>query len=212
VRSGMINLSGIKNIIFDLGGVILELDVNRTIEALTELGFPGLVNLESILTDYPFFLEFETGRISTDQFIDILISHAGDHTPRDKVIAAWDAMILGFKPENVELLLQIRDRYRLFLLSNTNSIHEKTYNDQLYRDHGIPNLSDLFEKVYYSHDLKMRKPDLEIFEYVLEDSLLVARETLYIDDTEEHVKSALQLGMHAYHLKIPEKITQLLCW
>ena len=208
----MINLSGIKNIIFDLGGVILELDVNRTIEALTELGFPGLLNLENILTDYPFFLEFETGRINTDQFIDILISRAGDHTPRDKVIAAWDAMILGFKPENVELLLQIRDRYRLFLLSNTNSIHEKTYNNQLYRDHGIPNLSDLFEKVYYSHDLKMRKPDLEIFKYVLEDSRLVAGETLYIDDTEEHVKSALQLGMHAYHLKIPEKITQLLCW
>ena len=58
----------------------------------------------------------------------------------------------------------------------------------------------------------MRKPDLEIFEYVLEDSRLVAGETLYIDDTEEHVNSALQLGMHAYHLKMPEKITQLLCW
>ena len=207
----MIDLKGIKNIVFDLGGVILELDINRSIAALKELGFPVLDNLDIMFSIYPFFLEFETGRITPDQFIEAMVSQMGDHAPREEVLEAWNAMILGYRPDTIELLSQIRGKYRLFMLSNTNAIHEIHYNNLLHREYGILNLTDLFEKVYYSHDLNMRKPDLEIFQHVLTDSRLAAEETLYIDDTVIHVNAARELGINAYHLRLPERIAQVLC-
>ena len=207
----MIDLKGIRNIVMDLGGVILELDVNRSIESLSELGFPGEENMDIIFSKYPFFLEFETGRINADEFIGALTAQLGDHTPREKILEAWNAMILGFRPDTIKLLNQLREEYRMFLLSNTNAIHEVYYNDLLHMKHGIPNLTDIFEKVYYSHDLNMRKPDHEIFQHVLADSRLNTRETLYIDDTEVHVKAAGDLGIHAYHLRLPQRINEVLC-
>ncbi len=207
----MIDLKGIRNIVLDLGGVILELDVNKSIVALSELGFPRMEELDIIFSKYPFFMEFETGRITTDQFVDALSAKLGDHTPREKILEAWNAMILGFRPDTIKLLTQLREKYRMFLLSNTNAIHEVYYNDLLHMYHGIPNLTNIFEKVYYSHDLDMRKPDHEIFQYVLADSRLNARETLYIDDTEVHVNAARDLGIQAYHLRLPQRITEVLC-
>lgn len=207
----MIDLKGIRNVVLDLGGVILELDVNRSIELLSVLGLQEEENLDIIFSKYPFFLKFETGRISPDEFIDALAAQLGDHTPKEKIIEAWNAMILGFQPDTIKLLTQLREKYRLFLLSNTNAIHEVYYNDILHMKHGIPNLTDIFEKVYYSHDVNMRKPDHEIFQHVLADSRLNARETLYIDDTEVHVKAAMDLGVHAYHLRLPQRLTEVLC-
>ena len=207
----MIDLKGIRNVVLDLGGVILELDVNRSIELLSVLGLQEEENLDIIFSKYPFFLKFETGRISPDEFIDSLAAQLGDHTLKEKIIEAWNAMILGFQPDTIKLLTQLREKYRLFLLSNTNAIHEVYYNDILHMKHGIPNLTDIFEKVYYSHDVNMRKPDHEIFQHVLADSRLNARETLYIDDTEVHVKAAMDLGVHAYHLRLPQRLTEVLC-
>ena len=207
----MIDLKGIRNVVLDLGGVILELDVDRSIRALNVLGFSGLEELDIIFSRYPFFLEYETGRISSEQFLDAILSELGNHTPREKILHAWNAMILGFQPETISLLMELRHQYRIFLLSNTNALHEIYYNNQLHKDHGISNLKDIFEKVYYSHDLKMRKPDHEIFRHVLADSRLDARETLYIDDTEVHVKAAGELGIRTYHLKKPQKLTEILC-
>jgi putative hydrolase of the HAD superfamily len=207
----MIDLKGIRNIVLDLGGVILDLDVNRSIESLIELGLPGEENLDIIFSKYPFFLQFETGRISPDEFIDAMTAQLGDHAPREEIVEAWNAMILGFKPEIINLLTRLRKRYRLFLLSNTNALHEVYYNDILHLKHGISNLTDIFEKVYYSHDVNMRKPDHEIFRHVLADSRLNVSETLYVDDTEVHVKAAMDLGMHAYHLRFPQRLTEVLC-
>ena len=207
----MIDLKNIRNIVLDLGGVILGLDVNRSIELLEQLGFPPEENLDVVFSKHPFFLAYETGRISTDQFISSMTEVLGNHTPREKIIEAWNAMILGFQQETIDLLKKLRGKYRLFLLSNTNALHEVYYNDLLNKNHGIQNLTDIFERVYYSHDLHMRKPDHEIFEHVLNDSRLNNRETLYIDDTEIHVNAARDLGILAYHLRYPEKITEALC-
>ncbi len=207
----MIDLKGIRNIVLDLGGVLLDLDVNRSIELLSELGLPGEENLDIVFSKYPFFLKFETGRINPEEFIDALTVQLGDHTPREKIIEAWNAMILGFQPDTIKLLIRLREVYRLFLLSNTNALHEVYYNDILRLEHGIANLKDIFEKVYYSHDVKMRKPDHEIFQHVLADSRLNASETLYVDDTEIHVNAAMDQGMQSFHLRLPQRLTEVLC-
>jgi FMN phosphatase YigB (HAD superfamily) len=119
-------------------------------------------------------------------------------------------MILGFTTDSIELLMELRSRYRLFLLSNTNAIHEVVYNRLLKQEHGIENLDRIFEKIYYSHQLKMRKPDPENFRHVLKDSGLEPGESLYIDDTLMHIETARSLGIRAYHLVPPERITDVL--
>ena len=206
----MINTKSIKNILLDLGGVILELDVNRTIRAFHELGFPNLKDADIILSEYPFFLDFETGKLSPEEFIRKVVEISGGQISEDRVLKAWNTMIRGFKPETISLLLKLRKKHRLFLLSNTNAIHEVHYNRQLKDEHGIQNLNRIFEKVYYSHELKMRKPDAEIFRYVLKDANISAGECLYIDDTFEHIETARSLGIKVYHLEPPERITDIL--
>jgi putative hydrolase of the HAD superfamily len=206
----MIDTKNIKNLILDLGGVILELDVEATVLAFEALGFPRLENYDIILSKYPFFLEFETGRITREEFLAKVVKASGDHITEEAVLDAWNAMIRGFKKENVDRLLELRSKHRLFLLSNTNAIHEVLYNEQLKQEHGIENLDRIFEKVYYSHDLKMRKPDVEIFKYVLSDAGLQPGESLYVDDTLEHVESARSLGIHAHHLAPPQRLTEIL--
>lgn len=208
--TGPIDLGGIRNIILDLGGVILELDVDRTIRAFHKLGFPPLESADIILSRYPFFLDFEIGKLSRVEFIRKVMEISGDHVTREKVLEAWNAMILGFNPETIEFLLDLRGRYRLFLLSNTNAIHEFTYNSLLQKVHGIENLDRIFEKVYYSHRLHLRKPDPGIFMHVLKEANLEPGECLYVDDTREHTESANSIGIRAYHLASPERITDIL--
>ena len=206
----MIELNGIRNIVLDLGGVILGLDVNKSIELLSGLGFPGEENLDVIFSKHPYFLQYEIGKITTDQFIEAISTQLGNHTPGEKILEAWNAMILGFRPGTIELIMNLRERYRMFLLSNTNASHEIYYNELLRAEYDIPNLKDIFEKVYYSHDVKMRKPNHEIFQFVLENSRLIASETLYIDDTEKHVKAASDLGILGFHLILPQSLTEVL--
>jgi FMN phosphatase YigB (HAD superfamily) len=208
--TGPIDITGIRNVILDLGGVILELDVERTIRAFHNLGFPSLQSSDIILSKYPFFLEFEIGKITPGQFIEKIKKVSGDHISDAKVLEAWNAMILGFATDSIELLMELRGRYRLFLLSNTNAIHEVVYNRMLKQQHGIENLDRIFEKVYYSHRLKMRKPDPGIFRHVLYDSRLLPGESLYVDDTLVHVEMARSLGIRAHRLVPPERITDIL--
>ncbi|MFC2112987.1 HAD family hydrolase [Bacteroidota bacterium] len=210
METGKINMTGIRNVILDLGGVILELDVDATIQAFVGLGFPPLQSADIILSKYPFFLEFETGQLSSDDFIEKVMEISGNNISRQEILEAWNAMSLGFRADSIELVMRLREKYRLFLLSNTNAIHEIYYNDQLKQQHGIVNLDRIFEKVYYSHKLKMRKPDTEIFRYVLKDAGLIPEESLYIDDTIDHIETAGSLGIRAYHLAPPQRITEVL--
>ena len=206
----MIDTKGIKNIILDLGGVILELDVNKTLQAFHDLGFPVLESADIILSRFPFFLEFETDQISEEDFVEKVIEISGNSVSEEKVLVAWNSMIQGFREENIRLLMKLRQNYRLFLLSNTNSIHEVYYNNQLKEQHGIDNLDRIFEKVFYSHDLKLRKPDAEIFRFVIEDAGISAEECLYVDDTLEHIETARELGIKSHHLVPPERLTDIL--
>ena len=210
MATGKINMNGIHNLILDLGGVILDLDVEATIKAFTDMGFPPLKSTDIILSKYPFFNDYETGKISSEEFIMQVSESSGGKYSEDKIKSAWNAMILGFRKENVDLLLELKKKYRLILLSNTNELHEVHYNEQLAEQHGIANLDRIFEKVYYSHVINLRKPNREIFEYVLEDAGIKASESLYIDDTRVHIDTAIEMGIATHHLAAPQQLTQVL--
>ncbi len=186
-------------IIFDLGGVIINLDYQLTIEAFKKL---GIVNFEEMYTQAKqnnLFDDFETGKISSQHFINSLLPFLPSGTSANKVVHAWNAMILDFPKKRLELLDQLNSKYRVFLLSNTNDIHLQAVNRSL-ANTTDRKLDTYFEKVYLSHEVKLRKPHKEIFEMVCNEQNLNPATTLFIDDTIGHVNGANSIGLQGIHL------------
>lgn len=201
-------MQNIKNIIFDLGGVVLDIDFKRTEQAFDLLGLPNFNNHISPFHITEFFELYETGQIDDVQFIDGIVKLIGKPIETEKVVAAWNALLLDFLPERIALLQRIRKRYRTFLLSNTNSIHHKAFQQRLYQSHGVY-LEDLFEKAYYSHAVRLRKPGADIFNLVLNENNLLPAETLFIDDTASNFDEAKKLGIQIHHLVPGSSITTM---
>ena len=201
-------MENIKNVIFDLGGVILNIDFTKTNEAFHQLGLKNFADHISQHHITDLFLNYETGQIDDVEFIDSVATLADTPLPKDKVVEAWNALLLDFPKERIDLLKRIKSEFRTFLLSNTNSIHLQEYQQRLKRDEGVY-LEDLFEKTYYSHVVKLRKPHAEIFELVLSENSLVPEETLFIDDTYSNFPEAERLGIQTYHLKPGTSITDI---
>lgn len=198
----------IKNIIFDLGGVIMNIDFTKTEKAFAEIGFP---NFSDHMTQHhitPLFEAFETGKIDNDEFIRGVQKLSPKPVSAQQVVNAWNALLLDFPKARINLLEKLRLKYRLFLLSNTNAIHYEALQESLHAATG-QFLEDIFEKTYFSHTTGLRKPDAAIFQLVLNENKLMATETLFIDDTAGNFSGAEQLGMQTLHLKPPTDITEL---
>lgn len=201
----------IRNIIFDLGGVLLNLDMQKTDEAFTAMGVKDFRSLFALGHAASFFKEYEVGSIDDEQFIASLQQLAGINAEREAVIAGWNAMLRDFPAERIELLVRLKQQYRLFLFSNTNAIHLQSF-QRTYSDTFAGNLlDDLFEKAWYSHSIKLRKPDVKAFEYVLKDAGLDAGETMFIDDALVNVEGARAAGIQGYHLE-PGKTVLDIVW
>jgi len=192
----------IQNIIFDLGGVILNIDPERTRAKFiamwngkAEEVYRNIVR-ENILEDY------ETGRISTDEFRQALLKYAHPGTPPSAIDDAWNAMLLDIPAENLTVLWKVKEHYRTFLLSNTNAMHTPLYSAMFSNKSG-KSMEEFFEGVFLSHKLGMNKPHREIFEYVLQVNGLRPDETLFIDDAEENIRAAAALGIQTIHLIPP---------
>lgn len=204
----MILKPSIKNIIFDLGRVLLNLDYSLTTAAFQNIStaFVPFDPVYSDIRDKGLFEDFEIGVLSPEQFRDglrtLLKSDAGDEA-LDK---AWNAMLLDFPEKRLRLLERLKKEYRIFLLSNTNEIHLLAVSDIIFRSFGRRDLSHVFEKEYFSNRIGMRKPDKKIFEFVLSDNKLDPAETFFIDDSPQHITGASTLGIETYLLKIGEDI------
>lgn len=188
----------IKNIIFDYGAVIFDIDHGLTIQAFRDLGVRDIDTLFGHLQQHALFDEFEKGSITSEVFRNGIRKLAGIDFPDPDIDRAWNAMLLGIPDENFDLLLRARESYRTFLLSNTNEIHYQGVLGHLKDVHGLGSMAAYFEKDYYSHYMRMRKPDKEIFEFVLEEHGLRPEETLFIDDSPQHIRTAQSLGIQTY--------------
>ena len=201
-------MQNIKNIIFDLGGVILNINFKKTEEAFLQLGLKNFSDHISQTYISDFFEKYETGLIDDVEFVEGIAKLIGEPIDDDKIIAAWNALLLDFPPERIALLKKIKTKFRIFLLSNTNSIHLKEFQQRLFNLYGVY-LEDLFEKAYYSHAVKLRKPGAAIFELVLKENNLDPSETLFIDDTASNFEEAKKLGIHVHHLVAGSSITDI---
>src|ERR1700682_4580197 len=152
-------MDNIKNIIFDLGGVIMDIDVKQTLHAFSRLGIKNIENYFGHGFAASFFSDHEAGRITDEDFLKEIKKLLTVEVSDEAVIDAWNALLLRFPPERILLLKEIRSRYRLFLFSNTNTIHYNKFRE-IYRNSFSGELDDLFAKAYYSHSLGHRKPDI----------------------------------------------------
>lgn len=202
-------MSNITSIIFDLGGVLLNIDIKRTQDRFRNLGVQNIEEFFRFAHGAGPFLDYEAGLIDDQQFVESLKRLAGLNISDQQVIDAWNALLLDFPKDRIELLKELKKKYRLFLFSNTNAIHLVTFREIYRSAYGGTSLDELFEKAYYSHVIKMRKPDLAAFEFILKDSNLKAEETLFIDDFLMNVEAARLAGLRAIHLESGMDVTDL---
>ena len=205
---------GIKNLIFDLGNVIIDLDIERTWQSLQHyLGDDYSVRLRKIYPDGDIFIDYEVGKISEETFLRTLQNIAATPLSIRQISEAWNAMLLGITPERFEMLERLRSKYRVFLLSNTNETHLTFVDGYLRMIYGFDIATfdrRFFEKPYYSHLIKLRKPNAEIYEFMLKDADLNPSETLFIDDISENTEGASRVGLHVYKHSVGVEIAHVL--
>ncbi|MCB0698480.1 MAG: HAD family phosphatase [Chitinophagaceae bacterium] len=192
---------GVRHIIFDLGGVLLNIDYKLTEDAFVKLGMTNFFELYSQLKQTSLFDDFEIGAISTQEFINELRKVSGLNVSDKEITDAWNAMLLDFPLRRLQILQQLRIYYDLILLSNTNEIHEAAFNKILLSSHSIPNIGTFFDRVYLSHRIGMRKPDVAAFERIIEENGLQKEHTLFIDDSPQHVEGAEKAGIQSIWLQ-----------
>jgi len=198
-----------RNIIFDLGGVILNIDYGLTIAAFKQLGAAAFDKEYTQAAQSQLFDAFERGEITDVAFRSQLSAELGLSVSDADLDHAWNTMLLDLPAERLDLLSQLRSSKRTFLLSNTNHIHVRCFEQQIDQIHGLKNFGALFERSYYSCNVGMRKPEERIFRMVVDAHDLNPNDTLFIDDSYQHIEGARKAGLHAYHLTGGETILDL---
>lgn len=197
---------GVKNIIFDLGEVITDIHFAETKAAFEKLANGNVSKLYENKMQKELFDKLETSEISPDYFLKELKKYFGSQVSINEIKAVWNIMIGKTPWKRLEFVNDLRPKYKTFILSNTNPIHIEYLNNKLKENYQIGNLDPFFDKVYYSHDLKCRKPNPSIYLKVLEFEKLKASETLFIDDRFDNIEAAAKLGLHTFQLTNKEDL------
>ncbi|MCI1646943.1 MAG: HAD family phosphatase [Bacteroides sp.] len=188
---------GIKNLIIDFGGVLIDLDRQRCLDNFDKLGMPGIEAMLDVCHQQGFFLQHEKGLITSAEFRNALREHMGKMVSDAHIDAAWNSFLVGIPTYKLDLLLRLRKNYVVYLLSNTNDIHWKwaCKNAFPYKTFKV---EDYFESIYLSYKMHMVKPDVNIFQAVLDDTGIDPGETLFLDDSAENCRAAETLGIVTY--------------
>ena len=198
----------IKNIVFDLGGVLVDLDFKAAINGLQKAGFANVKEQLQAFDCEGIFQKFELGEMSADEFRSAIRENSTVSLTDEEVDGLWNAMLLEVPREKLELILHLRGKYMVYLLSNTNSIHWDYVCKNAFNYRGF-RVNDYFEETFLSYEMHLAKPDKAIFEKVLEEANLLPEETLFIDDSEANCKAASELGIHTHHYHIGEDLKEL---
>lgn len=199
----------IKNIIFDFGGVVLDIDTQQIECSLKQLGCTDFNSQRLQELDENIICKLERGILTADVFRKKFREFLGFSISDQEIDDVWNSMLLDIPRERIEVLEQVKKHYNMFLLSNSNEIHYEVFLRDLQLRFGYNEFDDLFHRSYFSFDLHMSKPNPEIFEFVLYQHGLVPEETLFIDDLEIHIEAAKKLGLRTYHLQKPERVRDL---
>mgnify|MGYP002700573071 FL=1 len=196
----------VKNILFDLGGVLYHISYLKTIEAFKNLGIENAQNIYSQKKQSQIFDLFERGKIEEEDFFSYLKKFS-PKVKSEELRTAWNTMLIGMPQEYLQLLKSLKKKYNLYLLSNANVTHIKHVKSDLLINNGIENLESLFDKAYFSQEIGMRKPHVETFKWVLQDADIKANQTLFVEDSIQHIEGAKLAGLHCCHLSSNKALT-----
>ena len=198
----------IKNIVFDLGGVLVDMDFKAAINGLQKAGFAKVKEQLQSFDREGIFQKFELGEMTAEEFRTAIRENSTVTLTDEEIDALWNAMLLEIPREKLELILDLRGKYMVYLLSNTNSIHWDYVCKNAFNYRGF-RVNDYFEETFLSYEMHLAKPDKAIFEKVLQDANLLPEETLFIDDSEANCKAAEEVGIHAHHYHIGDDLSKV---
>ncbi|HTF22277.1 MAG TPA: HAD family phosphatase [Chryseolinea sp.] len=204
----MIPDPSIKNLIFDLGGVIIDLSIDDTLHSFATLAGVEKPAIQNWYNSAPEFLSYETGHLSDPEFRTFVNQYCTTPGSDESIDKCWNGMLRALPKNKLDLILSLNDKYNVFLLSNTNAIHLKYINEVMLPaiPGALPVLDDYFHRAYYSHIMGKRKPHADIFEEVLADSGLKAHETLFLDDNHDNIVGAGKVGIKTAFVNTPDFI------
>lgn len=198
----------IRSVIFDLGGVLLDIDFKLTEKAFEEIGVTNFHQFFNQFHSNDLFKKLETG-MEDELFYQDFRTATGLQLSNEQIRDAWNALLLDFRAESIAILPQLRNKYQLYLLSNTNEIHLQEFQRRYNILSPQRSFDELFDAAYYSHRIGHRKPNASAFEFVLEKHGLIAAETLFIDDSSNNIEAAQALGLQTVHLLPGMKVEEL---
>ena len=202
-------LANLSTIIFDLGGVILNLDTNLSVKAFADLASLKEKEIYSRFLEEEWSYAFEKGEIDAPMFRNEVRKSLKVNLLDEQIDNAWNAMLVDLPISSLQLMASLKHKYQLYVLSNTNAIHLKVLNNMVAANTNGGCIMDFFDKAYYSCEVGMRKPDEEIFTYVIEANNLKPQETLFIDDMEDNIIGAQSVGLRTVHLSRQDYLTEL---
>lgn len=202
-------MHSIRNIIFDLGGIFIDINYPKTEKAFIDLQVSNFAEFYTQHHASKIFESLETGKLSPEEFYKTFREETGFNIDDVSIRNAWNALLGDFFVDRLQWLNDIKNRYNIYLFSNTNKIHYDAFMDIFRRQTGIDNFNNYFIKAYYSHECGFRKPYPESYQRILEEQNLKASETLFIDDTQKNVEGAKQAGLHAVLVLPGQSVTEL---
>lgn len=197
------------NLIFDLGGVLLNIDYLKTQKAFEHLGLIDFNRIYNQFDQNHWFEEFERGQIDAKVMIHHLESTSGIKLTMSTFKKAWNAMLLDLPIERIKLLESLKPNRRIFLLSNTNHVHIEWFMNALESQGLRQRFVRVFDRLYFSHEIGLRKPDPDVFYFVLNDQKIKPEDTFFIDDSPQHIKGAQELGIQTHWLEKKSSLIQV---
>lgn len=199
----------IKNLLLDMGGVILDVSYQRVIETFKSYGIENFDKVYTQARQVEIIDLFEEGKCSAEEFRDGVRKLVGKELSDEQIDKAWFSMILEIPRDVIQLLGVLKLKYRLFLFSNTNVLHIEYLKKEFERQLGFDLFNCVFDKAFFSNEIHHRKPHPESFKYVLEQAGIEAEETLFIDDSKQHLEGASKVGLNTYWLTNGETLIDL---
>lgn len=200
--------SKIKNVVFDLGGVLINLDFDNCLNAFRKAGFRDIEKQACQFRGKGFFSQFELGETSPEEFRKAIRKEVSEALSDHEIDDMWNLMLLDIPREKLDLLLKLREHYMVYLLSNTNRIHWDYACEQMFCYRGF-RVNDFFEDIFLSFEMHKAKPEKDIYEQMMKEANILPEETFFIDDSAINCQAAISLGIQSYHYHIGEDLSSL---
>ncbi len=200
----------IKAVVFDFGNVIINIDLEKTYQAFSDLTFKPASKIKALFTENQIFRKYEIGFFEEEEFRDVIRQTLGYPLNDDEIDNAWNALLLDAPEKRIRYLEDLRLKVPIYLLSNTNDTHIKASTRYFREKHNYSNFFRIFNRVFLSFEIKLYKPEFEIYHYLISELNLEPHQILFLDDNQDNIDAAKECGINAIKINPPEDFMPIL--